>query len=261
MFGCSFRGPNLFGGDAPIGPSGDAGGDAVAIDAIAIDATAIDVGAVDAVAVDAALDAPAPDIVFRQLDTTYSTQQIVVLAVTMPQIAHDLGVVMIGWSGANAVSSITDTAGNSYQLAVGPTASTSMVGVIYYTCDLAAATSNTVKVAFQNPLADYMDFRIAEYSGLRTSGCLDTTSAGSGQTLQIDSGQVSTGFSHELLLATDVVLGATTAGDPSYTNRGIDGFQDVIEDRVVMTTGSFRALATQGTTGDWVMQLATFKGQ
>ena len=63
----------------------------------------------------------------------------------VPQTAGDLNVVIVGWNDATAqVSSLTDSKGNVYQLAVGPTVlmgSAPLSQAIYFAKNISAATA------------------------------------------------------------------------------------------------------------------------
>ena len=77
---------------------------------------------------------------------------------------------------------MTDTAGNSYTLAVGPTALSGVASQsIYYAKNIAAAAAgaNTVTVTFSTG-AKYPDIRILEYSGADKVNPVDVTAASSG---------------------------------------------------------------------------------
>ena len=86
----------------------------------------------------------------------YATPQSSVATVSVPfnaaQSAGNLNVVVVGWNDTTSrVSSVTDTKGNVYQLAVGPAAVPGAVSQsIYYAKNIlaAAAGANTVKVTF-----------------------------------------------------------------------------------------------------------------
>ena len=70
---------------------------------------------------------------------------------TKAQAAGDLNVVAVGWNDNNAtVVSVTDTSGNSYLRAIGPTAGAGLTQSIYYAIPIAAAAANanTVTVTF-----------------------------------------------------------------------------------------------------------------
>src|SRR5215470_17364558 len=124
-------------------------------------------------------------IAFVQVN--YATPQTPVSTVSVPftsaQSAGNLNVVAVGWNDTTTqVVSVTDTKGNAYQLAVGPTARTGAVTQsIYYAKNIAgaAAGANTVKVTF-NAAAQWPDVRILEYSGLDQINPVDVTAAASG---------------------------------------------------------------------------------
>ena len=120
----------------------------------------------------------------------YATPQSPLTAVTVPytaaQTAGDLNVVIVGWNDSTAqVSSLTDSKGNVYQLAVGPTVLTGSAPLsqaIYYAKNISAATAgaNTVTVTF-NAAAIYADIRILEYSGIDPVTPVDVSRGRDGQ--------------------------------------------------------------------------------
>ena len=71
---------------------------------------------------------------------------------TAAQIAGDLNVVVVGWNDSTAtVSAVTDTSGNTYTRAVGPTVLSGVASQsIYYAKNIAAAAAgaNIVTVTF-----------------------------------------------------------------------------------------------------------------
>ena len=95
---------------------------------------------------------------------------------TKAQTAGNLNVVVVGWNDSTAqISSVTDSKGNVYALAAGPTAQTgTATQAIYYASNIAAAAAsgNTVTVTF-NTAAVYPDIRIAEYSGIDPAAPVD----------------------------------------------------------------------------------------
>ena len=113
---------------------------------------------------------PPPPI--RYVQGNYATPQApqssVAVKYTAAQQQGDLNVVVVGWNDSTAtVKSVTDTSGNHYALAVGPTVMSGVASqAIYYASNIpaAAASGNTVTVTFNSP-AVYADIRIAEYGG------------------------------------------------------------------------------------------------
>jgi hypothetical protein len=70
---------------------------------------------------------------------------------TAAQVAGDLNVVVVGWNDSTAtVNTVTDSKGNIYTLAAGPTVITGFSQSIYYAKNIvaAAAGANNVAVTF-----------------------------------------------------------------------------------------------------------------
>jgi hypothetical protein len=181
------------------------------------------------------------------------------------QKAGDLIVLAVGCTDTSAlVTGVTDSAGNTYQKAVGPTVEgQDLAQSIYYASGIAAAAagSNKITVAF-SVATNAIDLRAAEYSGLSASAPLDATAAASGKSTAASSGNATTTTGRELLfgagMCTDSYSTATTGG---FTMRVVTPNGDMAEDRVVSATGAYSAGGTFAVTGSvgWVMQLATFR--
>ena len=174
-----------------------------------------------------------------------------------PQMAGDLNVVAVGWADAtSSVSSVTDSTGNIYTRAVGPTANGSIQQSIYYARNIAAG-NNTVTATF-NQSAAYPDIRILEYSGLDPNTPLDVTAAATGTGTGANSGTATTTSSNELLFGAGSTAGDFVGAGTGFNSRIINIFGNLAEDEAVTSTGSYRATAPNSA-GNWVMQLATFR--
>jgi len=185
------------------------------------------------------------------------------VTVTFPaaQAAGDLNVIAVGWNDTTAtVSSVTDTQGNSYARAVGPTAYPGVVTQsIYYARNIAAAAAgaNSVTVEF-NVAAVYVDVRILEYAGLDPIAPLDATAEAWGNSATNDSGPLTTTGANELLFAANLTTGWTNTPGAGFTSRVITSpDSDIAEDRVVASAGTYRGTATGA--GEWVMQMVAFR--
>jgi hypothetical protein len=187
----------------------------------------------------------------------------VAIPYSAPQNAGDLNVVVVGWNDSTTqVTSVADTNGNPYTLAVGPTV---QIGVatqsIYYAKSIAsaAANANIVTVTFNSP-AIAPDIRIAEYSNVDPVNALDAAAAAQGSSLLSNSGTVTTASANDLLVGANLVATVTTAPGVGFTSRVItnpDG--DILEDRVVASAGSYSATAPVSPSGAWIMQVAAFR--
>jgi hypothetical protein len=198
----------------------------------------------------------------------YATPQTSVSSVSVPftaaQSAGNLSVVVAGWNDTTAqIASVTDTKGNAYQLAAGPTAvAGALTQAIYYAKNIAAAAAgaNTVTVSF-TVAAAFPDIRILEYGGIDSHSPVDGTASATGSTATSSTPAVVTSNASDLLVAANTVASWTNDAGSGWTNRVItspDG--DIAEDRIVSTSGSYSATAPLGGAGPWVMQMVAFKG-
>ncbi|HEV8167175.1 MAG TPA: fibronectin type III domain-containing protein, partial [Actinomycetota bacterium] len=196
-----------------------------------------------------------------------SPQSSVSVTYLSAQTAGNLNVVIVGWNDSTAdVNTITDSKGNSYTLAVGPTRITGTLSQsIYYAKNIAAAAAgaNAVTITF-SPAAQFPDVRILEYSGIDPLFPLDVTAAGTGNSQSTSTPAVTTTAAVELLVAGNMVATLTSGAGPGFTSRVItspDG--DIAEDRVVSAVGSYSASAPLTTAfpgGPWIMQMVAFRG-
>jgi hypothetical protein len=197
----------------------------------------------------------------------YAVPQIPQTAVTVPytagQAAGDLNVVVVGWNDTTAqISSVTDTVGNLYQLAVGPTlisGAGSQSIFLAKNIASAAAGTNTVKVNF-NTAAVFPDVRILEYSGIDPNNPVDVTAGATGSSATTSSGSVTTTNATDVLLGANCVLTSTVGPGSGFTMRLLtipDG--DIAEDSLVTTTGTYSATAPLSSQGWWIMQMVALR--
>ena len=184
------------------------------------------------------------------------------MAYTSAQVAGDTNILVIGWNNATSnITSVTDSAGNVYQLAVPTVRGSGISQAIYYAKNIksAAAGTNTVTVTF-NTATQYVDLRALEYSGLDLANPFDVGASASGTSNSANSGAVTTTAAHELIIGAGTTAGGFSAAGSGFTTRVItspDG--DIAEDRFVTATGSYSATASLSGSAAWVMQVATFK--
>ena len=181
---------------------------------------------------------------------------------TAAQAAGDLNVIAVGWNDSTAtVSSVTDTKGNVYTRAVGPTAISGLESQsIYYAKNIAAAAAgaNSVTVTF-SVAAAFPDIRILEYNGADPTNPVDVTAAASGDSATSSSGAVTTTNATDLIFGANIVQTSTTGPGTGFTSRMLtspDG--DIAEDEMVTATGSYSATAAL-TSGQWIMQMVAFR--
>jgi hypothetical protein len=183
---------------------------------------------------------------------------------TSAQTAGNLNVVVVGWNDTKAtVSSVTDSNGNVYTRAVGPTVRSGKLSqAIYYANNIqaAAANTNTVTVQFSVP-ANYADIRILEFSGIDAANPVDVTAAATGTTATSSSASATTTNANDLIFGANTVETSTSGPGPGFTSLIItspDG--DIAEDAAVFAVGSYSATAPLTSAGPWVMQMVAFRG-
>jgi len=207
----------------------------------------------------------APSITYVQgnFSTPQSSQTTVKVTYTSAQAAGDLNVVVAGWNDSEAVvSAVTDSKGNIYVRAVGPTVQSGYGSQsVYYAKNIAsaAAGTNSVTVTFAGS-ATSADIRIVEYAGADPSNPVDVMAANSGTSATSSSNAVTTTNATDLLFGANLVQTSTTGPGSGFTKRLLttpDG--DIVEDRMVTATGSYSATAPLSSSGPWIMQLVAFR--
>jgi hypothetical protein len=183
-------------------------------------------------------------------------------SITIPynegQIAGDLNVIAV-MSGdtTSSISSVTDSNGNSYTRAVGPTTNTGLQQSIYYAKNIHGG-SNTVTVKFTQT-ASYPNVNVTEYNGLDTSNPLDVSAAASGSGTGASSGSATTTSVNELIVGAGNPSGLFTAPGAGFSNRIINPYGGISEDQIVNGAAAYAATATDNG-GIWVMQMVAFRG-
>jgi len=192
-----------------------------------------------------------------------ATPQGSVTTVSVPyshaQTAGNLNIVVVGWNDTSAsVSSISDSAGNTYLLAIGPTTASGARQTIYYAKNIKGG-SNTVTVNFSQA-ASSPDVRVLEYAGASTTSPLDVTAGASGSSTTANSGLATTTAANELIFAADTIATGTPGPGTGFTARIItQPDSDIAEDKIGSTAGTYSATAPVSPSGYWVMQMVTFK--
>ena len=209
---------------------------------------------------------PALGMGIQFVQLSYATPQSNSTSVTVKYAAAQnlggLNVVVVGWNDTvSTVTGVTDTSGNVYTLAVGPTTFPGALSQsIYYAKNIAAAAANanSVKVTF-NRGAAFADVRILEYAGIDPANALDVVAAASGSATTADSGPATTTNASALIFGANMTTGTTQGPGTGFTSRIItipDG--DIAEDRVVSSTGNYRATVRMDGS-PWVMQMVAFR--
>ena len=194
--------------------------------------------------------------------TPQSPQSSVTTVFANAQTVGNLNVVVVGWNDTTStIASVTDSAGNIYQIAAPTTRGTGISQAVYYARNIASSSigANAVTVTFSQP-AVYVDVRIAEYSGLDRTNPLDVTASAAGSTSVVNSGTATTTAASALLVGAGTTSGGFSGPGNGYTLRIITQPDlDILEDRVVTSIGTYSAGAPQFGSSNWVMQMVAFR--
>ena len=210
---------------------------------------------------DVALAAVAAPPAFVQVNAAVpqTNQSSVTVRYNNAQTAGDTNILAIGWNNATSnITSVTDSAGNTYQLAVPTARGAGVSQAIYYAKNIKAAPAgtNTVTVTF-NTATPYVDIRATEYSGLDPNTPFDVGTSASGTSTSANSGTVTT-TAPGLIFGAGMTTGGFSTAGTGFTTRVITNPDaDIAQDRTVTTAGAYSATAS--VSGAWVMQIATFK--
>ena len=179
------------------------------------------------------------------------------------QTAGNLNVVVVGWKDTHAmVASVADTAGNFYALAIGPTKGTGLQQSIYFAANISGGVNNMVTVKFDKA-ATLPDVILLEYAGVAGQGAMDQTIGASGNGALAQCGPVTITAANELIFAATTVVDSEHSAQPGdgFTERMITVSGDLAEDMLTAGFGgsSFSATAPLNMSGNWVMQMVTFR--
>jgi hypothetical protein len=158
------------------------------------------------------------------------------------------------------VASVTDTAGNTYQKAIGPTAGVGTLAgfqqEIWYANNIKAGIGVIVTASFSGTFNGEKDIGAYEYSGANKIAPVDKTAAGTGTGVNASIGPVMT-TAPGLIFAAAVFKSKGAAGPAPFRQRS-SLQNNVVEDE--NTSGPVAAVASfTNTAEDWLGQMVTFK--
>ena len=194
----------------------------------------------------AAVATTPPALVQVSAAVPQTSQSAVAVTYTGAQTAGDTNIVAVGWNNTTStLTAVTDSAGNTYQLAV-PTARGSGISqAIYYAPNIKAAPAgtNTVTATF-DAATPYVDLRALEYSGLDPVSPFDVGASASGTGTSATSGAVTTTAANALIFGAGTTTGGFAAEGTDFTTRIITTPDaDIAGDRIVTSTGTYSATA------------------
>ncbi|MHB8417261.1 MAG: hypothetical protein ACYDCL_04235 [Myxococcales bacterium] len=191
------------------------------------------------------------------------------LTLTLPSAsgAGNLIVVSVGWGGSVGSLSVSDSQGNQYASAVGPTSwSSGWEGQVFYAPGVKAGVDTITVTAPATP-QHFLEGRAFEYAGLDPVAPLDATSAATGVGCQSSLG-AGAGFTARPVdggggcLAEDRVAAQAGAYDATELCGGVA----TLDSGPASIPGGNELLFGVGQAAvsgayDWDMQLAAFRGR
>ena len=172
--------------------------------------------------------------------------------------AGSLIVAVFGWAVfANDVTDVTDTLGNTYFAVSAKIGSGGFRLRAYYAMN-SPAGANTLTAIGDAPL----EFSIAEYQGIATTGALDVEKSATGSSSSPSSGlSAMTAQANELLIGAvrRNTFGTVLSAGSGFTLRANPTYFGYA-DRVVSAAGQYEVTFTLSNSAAWVCQLASFKG-
>ncbi len=182
----------------------------------------------------------------------------------LPLTAGNLLVCFVNYSSVNGatITSLTDSAGNTYLKAGGPVATVGVnsggLSEVWYAQNIRAASNSTVSVNYSTSVGGNATVVCSEFSGVATTGALDGYVASSGLTALGDAtiGPVTTTAPNDLIVAALWHAGNTPTPGAGYSLVS-NYSQDIYMSRQVGASGPYTAVANG--VGDWLGIAVAFK--
>ncbi len=192
----------------------------------------------------------------------------VMVQTASPQTKGDLNVVAVSWQGGGLVTSITDSDGNTYQIAVPSTSSVDLGHAIYYAKNIAGGgVPNTITVLTKSTEVDASaadpNVDVMEVAGLDTTAPFETMNQANGNNASMTSNNIVTTTPRSFLVASGVLDYGFSFADASasFTPVPLSGARagDIIGYEIVQTAGTYNATVALANGSYWMLQLAAFK--
>jgi hypothetical protein len=196
---------------------------------------------------------------FVQASAALATGGSMALALPKPTQPGNTVVVALNYAATPITGiPVSDSAGNSYRNAIGPTTGTgslnNAVSAIYYSWGVDAGP---IPLAITVNIPGSVDARVLEYQGVVPGDPLEQASAAVSSTSRLlSSGSVTTTHADQVLVGWAKSPGVVTSG-PGFEARN-QFMDDLLEDQVVTASGTYSATASSSQS-TWIMQLVTFK--
>ncbi len=193
----------------------------------------------------------------QEKDAQVTSGTTATVTLSAPTTAGNLIVVYVIWDHLGKVT-LTDTSGNLYANAVGPTlwSNSKYSAQVLYAQNIKGG-SNTVQATFDAPVNALGIVYAHEYSVFDRAAPLDVVAAAAGSSGSANSGSAITTSANDLLFGGGVSASSLTKAGTGYMARSM--FQgNMTEDKSGSAAGSYSATATNSS-GAWAMQMVAFR--
>jgi hypothetical protein len=178
-----------------------------------------------------------------------------IAATAASHTAGNLLVVFVSWLETAAISSITDTAGNTYTKII------DFAGdgfAMYYAKNISGNANNVVQANWASGQS-YREISVQQWSGADISSPLDVSNSGSGSGTSMSTGASDTTVNDEVIIAGYNTWEVGTYTPGTNFDERYDGNYHGTESRVVSSIGSYGSTMTVSPSTDWWGLHATFK--
>jgi hypothetical protein len=179
------------------------------------------------------------------------------VALSSASTGGNLIVAYVVWDSQSSVT-MTDSRGNTYQSAVGPTTwGNGYRAQVLYAKNIIGGGSS-ITATFGAAISSFGIVYAHEYAGVDRVNPVDAVAANSGASGSLNSGTLTTSTSNDLLFGAGASDNVITGVGSGYAVRST-AYGNLTEDRATATAGSYTATATQNGNA-WVMQAVAFRG-
>jgi hypothetical protein len=177
-----------------------------------------------------------------------------------PNTATNTNIAVVSWEGTGTLTSVTDTAGNTYTKKTERRQAGADAVQIAYAFNIASSAGNTVTANFSGTI-NGSSIRVLQYSGLTTTDPFDVEAGGNGSSTAATSSSVSTNQADELLINAAVNFGGGVTWSPTspWVTEVTETSNCAVDERIVSATASYSAAQTPSATTDWAIAFASFK--
>jgi macrolide-specific efflux system membrane fusion protein len=169
-------------------------------------------------------------------------------------------IAVVSWEGSGTLTSVTDTAGNTYTKKTERRQTAADAVQVAYAFNITGNAANVVTANFSGTI-DFSSIRALQYSGLTTTDPFDVEAGGNGSSTAATSGSVSTNQADELLINAAVNFGGGVTWSPTspWVTEVTETSNCATDERIVSATASYSAAQTPSSTTDWAIAFAAFK--